>query len=110
MVSAIQEQRESMRSISSFGDKADDYNSNLGYHQGHHSRRCMSANPYIVELLTSSQWKVLVIDENAKKLIDNVVKEDDILNENIASTSRKTLVRSDADSRQILRGSRRREK
>lgn len=32
------------------------------------------------------QWKVLVIDEAAKKIIDNVVKEDDILNENIAST------------------------
>lgn len=32
------------------------------------------------------QWKVLVIDEGAKKILDNVVKEDDILNENIAST------------------------
>ena len=29
---------------------------------------------------------MLVIDEGAKKIIDNVVKEDDILNENIAST------------------------
>jgi hypothetical protein len=29
---------------------------------------------------------VLVIDEGAKKIIDNAVKEDDILNENIAST------------------------
>jgi syntaxin-binding protein 1 len=28
---------------------------------------------------------VLVIDESSKKIIDNVVKEDDILNENIAS-------------------------
>lgn len=28
---------------------------------------------------------MLVIDEGAKKIIDNVVKEDDILNENIAS-------------------------
>lgn len=36
--------------------------------------------------LLFSQWKVLVIDEGAKKVIDNVVKEDDILNENIAST------------------------
>lgn len=35
--------------------------------------------------LLFSQWKVLVIDEGAKKIIDNVVKEDDILNENIAS-------------------------
>lgn len=28
---------------------------------------------------------VLVIDETSKKIIDNVLKEDDILNENIAS-------------------------
>jgi syntaxin-binding protein 1 len=28
---------------------------------------------------------VLVLDEESKKLIDNVVKEDDILNHNIAS-------------------------
>jgi hypothetical protein len=32
------------------------------------------------------QWKVLVLDEGTKKLLDNVVKEDDILNQNIAST------------------------
>lgn len=31
------------------------------------------------------QWKVLITDENSKKIIDNVVKEDDILNQNIAS-------------------------
>ncbi len=31
------------------------------------------------------QWKVLILDEGSKKLVDNVVKEDDILNENIAS-------------------------
>ncbi|KAH0556222.1 hypothetical protein GP486_005851 [Trichoglossum hirsutum] len=31
------------------------------------------------------EWKVLVIDEAAKKLIDNVIKEDDILNENITN-------------------------
>jgi syntaxin-binding protein 1 len=45
----------------------------------------MPATINISILLTSSQWKVLVIDESAKKIIDNVVKEDDILNENIAS-------------------------
>jgi hypothetical protein len=27
-----------------------------------------------------------VLDENSKKIVDNVVKEDDILNQNIAST------------------------
>lgn len=32
-----------------------------------------------------SQWKVLVVDEFSKKIIDNVAKEDDILNQNIAS-------------------------
>lgn len=31
------------------------------------------------------QWKVLVVDEFSKKIIDNVAKEDDILNQNIAS-------------------------
>lgn len=33
----------------------------------------------------TSQWKVLVIDETVKKILDNVVKEDDILRESIAS-------------------------
>jgi len=32
---------------------------------------------------------VLVIDESSKKIIDNVVKEDDILNENIARPRRR---------------------
>lgn len=31
------------------------------------------------------QWKVLVLDATSKKLVDNAVKEDDILNHNIAS-------------------------
>lgn len=31
------------------------------------------------------QWKVLVTDETSKKLIDNVVKEDNILHENVTS-------------------------
>lgn len=35
--------------------------------------------------LTRLQWKVLVVDEESRKIIDNVVKEDDILNENITS-------------------------
>ncbi|KAL3470998.1 Sec1-like protein [Aspergillus californicus] len=30
-------------------------------------------------------WKVLVVDEGSRKLIDNVVKEDDILNLNVSS-------------------------
>ncbi len=31
------------------------------------------------------QWKVLVVDENSKKLIDAVCNEDDILEENVTS-------------------------
>ncbi|GME21869.1 Sec1-like protein [Neofusicoccum parvum] len=31
------------------------------------------------------EWKVLVVDEASRKLIDNVVNEDDILNENITN-------------------------
>ena len=32
-----------------------------------------------------SQWKVLILDEGSKKLVDTVVKEDDILQENVTS-------------------------
>ncbi|KAF1985055.1 Sec1-like protein [Aulographum hederae CBS 113979] len=31
------------------------------------------------------EWKVLVVDEDSRKVIDNVMKEDDILNENITN-------------------------
>ncbi|KAF2188298.1 syntaxin-binding protein-like protein 2 [Zopfia rhizophila CBS 207.26] len=37
---------------------------------------------------TRGDWKVLVVDEDSRKLIDNVVKEDDILNENITNIER----------------------
>jgi hypothetical protein len=33
------------------------------------------------------QWKVLVVDETSRKLIDNAVSEDDILNLNVTSES-----------------------
>ncbi len=33
------------------------------------------------------QWKVLVLDSGSKKLVDNAVKEDDILHENITRQS-----------------------
>ena len=36
--------------------------------------------------MSDAQWKVLIIDENTKTILDNVVKEDEILNENITST------------------------
>lgn len=32
------------------------------------------------------QWKVLVLDPDSRRLIDNVLDEDTILNENITST------------------------
>ncbi|KAJ9132547.1 Sec1 family superfamily [Pleurostoma richardsiae] len=38
--------------------------------------------------ITQGDWKVLVVDETSKKIIDNVVKEDDILNQNIANIER----------------------
>lgn len=38
------------------------------------------------------QWKVLVVDTDSKRILDNVVKEDDILNENIASTCSVLLI------------------
>ncbi|KAK2806196.1 hypothetical protein FQN50_005919 [Emmonsiellopsis sp. PD_5] len=36
-------------------------------------------------------WKVLVVDEGSRKLIDNAVKEDDILNENVTSKGFNTV-------------------
>ena len=53
---------------------------------------------------------MLVIDEGSKKILDNVVKEDDILNENIASTWHAGPAGTNAELGQILRGSRRRGK
>ncbi|KAG9238496.1 Sec1 family protein [Amylocarpus encephaloides] len=41
-----------------------------------------------IKSITRGEWKVLVIDEASKKIIDNAVKEDDILNENIANIER----------------------
>ncbi|KAF2265789.1 Sec1-like protein [Lojkania enalia] len=38
-----------------------------------------------IKSTTRGDWKVLVVDEKSRKLIDNVVKEDDILNENITN-------------------------
>lgn len=57
----------------------------IGDYKKHYTGRCRSFGLVSLVALTISQWKVLVIDEAAKKIIDNVVKEDDILNENIAS-------------------------
>ncbi|KAF5970933.1 syntaxin-like protein-binding protein sec1-like protein [Fusarium bulbicola] len=38
-----------------------------------------------IKKITRGDWKCLIVDENSKKIIDNVVKEDDILNNNIAT-------------------------
>lgn len=66
--------------------------------QGHHPRRRKDLPlhrpityhpPKAADLcpFKHPQWKVLVLDESSKKIIDNVVKEDDILNQNIASNA-----------------------
>ncbi|EWG45532.1 hypothetical protein FVEG_06292 [Fusarium verticillioides 7600] len=41
-----------------------------------------------IKKITRGDWKCLIVDENSKKIIDNVVKEDDILNNNIATIER----------------------
>lgn len=109
MVSAIQEQRDSKEEESRSPRLATDVDdSNLGHHQIYHSRRRTFAVLWRYALLIISQWKVLVIDESSKKIIDNVVKEDDILNENIASEWERGISRGDVlNGCQILRGSRR---
>ncbi|KAI0117754.1 Sec1 family protein [Nemania sp. FL0031] len=43
---------------------------------------------HIIKAITAGDWKVLVIDATSKKIIDNAVKEDDILNHNIANIER----------------------
>lgn len=50
------------------------------FHQQHKLQAVGANAPFVV------QWMVLVVDDQSKKLIDNTVKEDDILNNNIAST------------------------
>ncbi|KAH7312435.1 Sec1 family superfamily [Stachybotrys elegans] len=41
-----------------------------------------------IKNITRGDWKCLIVDEKSKKIIDNVVKEDDILNNNIATIER----------------------
>ena len=42
-------------------------------------------------MLACLQWKVLVVDRQSKKILDNAVAEDDILNQNIASAGSPSL-------------------
>lgn len=54
-----------------------------------HQEKCvLDIQAWIGGMLTSStqQWKVFVLDEGSKRLIDNVVTMDEILNENVTST------------------------
>ncbi|TQS37819.1 hypothetical protein Golomagni_01694 [Golovinomyces magnicellulatus] len=53
-------------------------------HDINNSWRCSVVIQHVARRLMKPQWKVLVIDESVKKIIDNVIKEDDILKENIA--------------------------
>lgn len=51
------------------------------------------------------EWKVLVVDETSRKLIDNIVKEDDILNEqitNIEQIEHRRPINKDMDAVYIL--------
>jgi syntaxin-binding protein 1 len=41
-----------------------------------------------IKQTTRGDWKILIVDEDSQKLINNVVKEDDILNLNITSMRR----------------------
>ncbi|KAJ4854875.1 sec1 family domain-containing protein [Trichoderma breve] len=38
-----------------------------------------------IKNITQNDWKCLIVDETSKKIVDNVVKSDDILNNNIAT-------------------------
>ena len=38
-----------------------------------------------VLIMVPVQWKVFILDDRSKKLVDSVVKEDDILKENVIS-------------------------
>lgn len=42
----------------------------------------------LIKNITRGDWKILILDETSKKIIDNVLKEDDILNHNIANIER----------------------
>jgi hypothetical protein len=46
---------------------------------------------------------VLVIDDDVKKIIDNVMKEDDILRESIASVYLPGIYEDTANARKILK-------
>ncbi|KAH8594446.1 Sec1 family superfamily protein [Bisporella sp. PMI_857] len=41
-----------------------------------------------IRQITRGDWKILIVDEDSKKILDSVVKEDDILNENITNIER----------------------
>ena len=52
---------------------------------------CSYLSGVMASQLIMLQWKVLVVDETSRKLLDNTVNEDDILRNNI---TRKVLVTS----------------
>ncbi|KAK5988166.1 Protein transport protein sec1 [Cladobotryum mycophilum] len=41
-----------------------------------------------IKNITQDDWKCLIVDENSKKIIDNAVKQDEILNCNVATIER----------------------
>ena len=40
-----------------------------------------------IRQITKGDWKVLVLDPDSRRLIDNVIHQDEILNENVTSTA-----------------------
>ena len=89
-VSAIQEQRDSMLlrilCLPQPCLTATSPYSNSKYNQEHYEGRCKDTRVLPLRETTNlRQWKILVVDTASRKIIDNVVREDDILNENIAS-------------------------
>ncbi|KAM3465595.1 hypothetical protein MY5147_007282 [Beauveria neobassiana] len=43
---------------------------------------------FYTQLTADTQWKCLIVDEHSHKILDNCIKEDDILNNNIATIER----------------------
>jgi len=60
---------------------------------------------HTIRLTTRGDWKVLVVDESSRKLLDNVIREDDILNEHIThieQIEQKRTTNRDVDALYLL--------
>lgn len=50
-----------------------------------------------IRQITKGDWKVLVLDSDSRRLIDNVIHQDEILNENITSTLKRCHAQRDQE-------------